>query len=62
MESLLPPRKNDPLPEAGEFVEEVMLSDYEPRTGNNRSAQAYDEDDEDDDGDPRGPRMQCAQQ
>ena len=66
LETLLPPRKNDDIP-VGEHVEEVMLSDYEPRRdgagGAGRRGEAYDEDeDEDDEMGGGGTRMQCAQQ
>jgi len=63
LEQLLPPRKQEEIP-TGEHVEEVTLSDYEPRRdGANRRGEAYHEDDDDDDEyGGGGTRMQCAQQ
>ena len=52
----------------GEHVEEVMLTDFDPRekrggggSGGRHGGEAYHEDD-DDDGDGHGPRVQCAHQ
>ena len=62
LEQVLPPRKQEDIP-TGENVEEVTLSDYEPRRGEGaRRGEAYDEDDDDDDEMGGGHRMQCAQQ
>ena len=62
LETLLPPREKVEIP-TGEHVEEVSLSDYDPRGANSgRRGEAYNDDDDDDDENGAGPRVQCAHQ
>ncbi len=63
LETLLPPREKIEIP-TGEDVEEVSLSDYDPRGGSSggRRMEMYDDDDGEDDENGAGPRVQCAHQ
>jgi DnaJ family protein A protein 2 len=74
LETALPPRRKPELPASSSEIEEVSLSEIDPRRqqqGSNRrgagggSRNAYDEEDYDDDDHHHGgggPQVQCAQQ